>query len=340
MQSSQNNSAADELISAYLSGEITPESLAALQAWADASPENRRYFNQQRELWFAAVAADKSLVFDAGKAFTRFRNTVMKPAKSPRFVLFRNPAWRVAASVAVLVVVSLLFFRMGEQNLSRQLSLVTVEAPQGSRTRLLLNDGSVVWLNAGSSITYSQKFGVADRDIRIDGEGYFEVQKNEKLPFRVLTEDVQLTVLGTKFNFCNFAEDEEASITLLEGKVSFTATRDAEKLRYLNPDQRVVLNKKTGMLTISDVKANRAAEWTQGYLCFEDDLLPDITRRLERSYNVNIIIVDDTLDTYRFYGDFRRTELSVEKVLEMLSSTDKLTYQIKGKDIYLYAVDK
>lgn len=340
MPTSQNHSSADELISAYLSGNMTTEALAALKAWIEASPENSRYFREQRELWFSAVVADKSLVFDADKAFANFRDTVMKPAKSPRFILFRTPVWRVAASIAVLIVISLLFFRMGENNLRNRLTDVTVEAPQGSRTRLLLNDGSVVWLNAGSSITYSQKFGITDRDIHINGEGYFEVQKNAKLPFRVITNDIKLTVLGTKFNFCNFAEDEEASITLLEGKVSFTATSNADKVRYLNPDQRAVLNKKTGMLTFSDVKANRATEWTQGYLCFEDDLLPDITRRLERSYNVKIIIVDDTLDTYRFYGDFRRTELSVEKVLEMLSSTDKLTYQIKGKDIYLYAVDK
>lgn len=326
----------DDLISAYLSNECTDDQLVNLRDWIAESPENHHYFEQQREIWYAAVVADSSLKFDAEQAFELFQKSVMNIPKAPGLHFWQRPAFRVAASVAILVVFSLLVFKLGERSSSRHLADVTVEAPQGSRTRLLLNDGSVVWLNAGSRLTYSSKFGVSDRDIYLEGEGYFEVRKNTHLPFRVHSDELAVTVLGTKFNFCNFPEDDEASVALLEGKVSYLAGSDMQE-QLLAPDQKVVLNKKSGIAQVVDVKANRSAEWTQGYLCFEDDLLTDIARRLERSYNVNIIIVDDTLDTYRFYGDFRRTEQSIGDVLEMLSSTNKLTYQIQGKDIYLHA---
>ena len=326
----------DELISAYLSNECNSDQLVFLRDWIAESPQNLLYFEQQREIWFAAVAADSSLKFDAEQAFELFQKSVMNIPKAPGLHFWQRPAFRVAASVAILVVFSLLVFKLGERSSSRHLADVTVEAPQGSRTRLLLNDGSVVWLNAGSRLTYSSQFGISERDIYLEGEGYFEVRKNTNLPFRVHSDELAVTVLGTKFNFCNFPEDDEASVALLEGKVSYLAGSDMHE-QLLAPDQKVVLNKKSGIAQVVDVKANRSAEWTQGYLCFEDDLLTDIARRLERSYNVNIIIVDDTLDTYRFYGDFRRTEQSIGDVLEMLSSTNKLTYQIQGKDIYLHA---
>lgn len=330
------SSPADQLIAGFLSNKISDNELKELRQWLAESAEHVRYFEEQREIWFAAVAADPSLKFDTERAFKTFRDTIMQQSASPRSVFRKHPAFRVAASVAILVVFSLLVFQWGERSSSRYLSDVMVEAPQGSRTRLLLNDGSVVWLNAGSRLTYSSRFGVSDRDIHLEGEGYFEVRKNAKLPFRVHSDELVVTVLGTRFNYCNFPDDEEASVTLLEGKVSYT-TGSEEQEKLLVPDQKVVLNKQSGLAQVVDVKANRSAEWTRGFLCFEDDLLPDIARRLERSYNVNIIIVDDTLDTYRFYGDFRRTEQSIEDVLEMLSSTNKLTYQIQGKDIYLHA---
>jgi ferric-dicitrate binding protein FerR (iron transport regulator) len=336
MNETHNSSPADQLIAGFLSNKITDNELKELRQWLAESAEHVRYFEEQREIWFAAVAADPTLKFDSEKAFKSFRNSFMQQPTPSRQVFWKHPAFRVAASVAILVVFSVLVFQWGERSSSRYLSDVTIEAPQGSRTRLLLNDGSVVWLNAGSRLTYSSGFGVSDRDIHLEGEGYFEVRKNAELPFRVHSDELVVTVLGTKFNFCNFPDDDEASVALLEGKVSYTTGSDVQE-KVLVPDQKVVLNKKSGLAQVVDVKANRSAEWTQGYLCFEDDLLTDIARRLERSYNVNIIIVDDTLDTYRFYGDFRRTEQSIGEVLEMLSSTNKLTYHIQGKDIYLHA---
>ena len=212
---------------------------------------------------------------------------------------------------------------------------MVVEAPLGSKTRLYLPDGTLVWLNAGSTITYSQGFGVEERKLKLSGEGYFEVTRNKQLPFEITTKELQLKVLGTKFNFRNYPEDEEVSVSLLEGKVCLRNYLKNDALCYLEPDQKAILNKKNGKLMVSASEARYTAEWTNGFLFFDEELLPDIIKELERSYNVKIHIEDESLKTFRFYGNFVRKEQTIQEILEMLASTGKLEYRIEGKTVRL-----
>ena len=197
-------------------------------------------------------------------------------------------------------------------------------------------DGTLVWLNAGSRMTYSQGFGVDNRKVELEGEGYFEVQRNEKLPFFVKTKDLQLQVLGTKFNFRDYPEDHEVVVSLLEGKVELNNLLKKEKEAFLAPDERAILNKANGLMTVETVTASNASQWTDGYLFFDEELLPDIVKELERSYNVNIHIANDSLNKFRFYGNFFRREQSIQEVLDALASTEKIQYKIEERNITIY----
>lgn len=110
-----------------------------------------------------------------------------------------------------------------------------MEAPLGSRTKLTLPDGTLVWLNAGSRITYSQGFGVGNRKIELIGEGYFEVKRNEEVPFLVKTNSLLVKVLGTKFNFRDYPDDAEAIVSLSEGKVALNNLLKKEKEAFCYP---------------------------------------------------------------------------------------------------------
>ena len=208
----------------------------------------------------------------------------------------------------------------------------------GVRKRIVsyLPDGTLVWLNAGSRMTYSQGFGVDNRMIELEGEGYFEVRRNEKLPFFVKTKDLQLQVLGTKFNFRDYPEDHEVVVSLLEGKVELNNLLKKEKEAILAPDERAILNKTNGRMTVETVTASNASQWTDGYLFFDEELLPDIVKELERSYNVTIRIANDSLNTFRFYGNFVRREQSIQEVLDALASTEKIQYKIEERNITIY----
>ena len=335
----EENKHIDELIANYLTEGLDKNALDELKTWIAASAENQQYFIRQREIWFSAVSREAASVYDKDKAFENFRNRVESQKEiqsTSRRGFSLSALWRYAAVVAIIIAVGCISYWQGEVNVKDTFADISVEAPLGSKTKLYLPDGTLVWLNAGSRMTYSQGFGVDNRKVELEGEGYFEVKRNEKIPFFVKTKDLQLQVLGTKFNFRDYPEDHEVVVSLLEGKVGLNNLLREEKEAVLSPDERAVLNKANGLLTVESVNASNASQWTDGYLFFVVELLPDIAKELERSYNVKIHIANDSLKTFRFYGNFVRREQNIQEVLEALASTEKMQYKIEERNITIY----
>ena len=335
----EENKQIDELIANYLTEGLDKNALDELKTWIAASAENQQYFICQREIWFSAVSREAASVYDKDKAFENFRNRVESQKEiqsTSRRGFSLSALWRYAAVVAIIIAVGCISYWQGEVNVKDTFADISVEAPLGSKTKLYLPDGTLVWLNAGSRMTYSQGFGVDNRKVELEGEGYFEVKRNEKIPFFVKTKDLQLQVLGTKFNFRDYPEDHEVVVSLLEGKVGLNNLLREEKEAVLSPDERAVLNKANGLLTVESVTASNASQWTDGYLFFDEELLPDIAKELERSYNVKIHIANDSLKTFRFYGNFVRREQNIQEVLEALASTEKMQYKIEERNITIY----
>ena len=335
----EENKHIDELIANYLTEGLDKNALDELKTWIAASAENQQYFIRQREIWFSAVSREAASVYDKDKAFENFRNRVESQKEiqsTSRRGFSLSALWRYAAVVAIIIAVGCISYWQGEVNVKDTFADISVEAPLGSKTKLYLPDGTLVWLNAGSRMTYSQGFGVDNRKVELEGEGYFEVKRNEKIPFFVKTKDLQLQVLGTKFTFRDYPEDHEVVVSLLEGKVGLNNLLREEKEAVLSPDERAVLNKANGLLTVESVTASNASQWTDGYLFFDEELLPDIAKELERSYNVKIHIANDSLKTFRFYGNFVRREQNIQEVLEALASTEKMQYKIEERNITIY----
>ena len=335
----EENKHIDELIANYLTEGLDKNALDELKTWIAASAENQQYFIRQREIWFSAVSREAASVYDKDKAFENFRNRVESQKEiqsTSRRGFSLSALWRYAAVVAIIIAVGCISYWQGEVNVKDTFADISVEAPLGSKTKLYLPDGTLVWLNAGSRMTYSQGFGVDNRKVELEGEGYFEVKRNEKIPFFVKTKDLQLQVLGTKFNFRDYPEDHEVVVSLLEGKVGLNNLLREEKEAVLSPDERAVLNKANGLLTVESVTVSNASQGTDGYLFFDEELLPDIAKELERSYNVKIHIANDSLKTFRFYGNFVRREQNIQEVLEALASTEKMQYKIEERNITIY----
>lgn len=287
------------------------------------------------ELWVSSAVVDDTQQYDVDQAFERFRKrTGLDQSGKQSYKWYRT--WSVAAVAIVLLgLITITAYWQGSRQIQSNFSDIVVEAPLGSKTKLTLPDGSTVWLNAGSKMVYSQGFGVSDRRLAFQGEGYFEVEKNDEMPFLVQTHDVNVTVVGTKFNFRNYPEDEEAVVELLEGKVALENQLKEESVRYLSPNEKMVLHKATGKMDITSAKVKEATLWTENILLFDEDLLPDIIRKLERSYHVQIEIESEALKQTRFYGQFNQLEQNIYDVLDMLSETGKLKYREEGKVIYL-----
>lgn len=330
----------DELIATHLSQGLGSEESVELEKWLEASSENRKYFRQVREIWFSTISANEEKRYDKEKAYNRFLNRTRQIPLGKKVSRHRSLYKYMVkiAAVMLLCIISSVSYWSGKEQVKKQFAEMRVEteAPLGSKTKFSLPDGTLVWLNSGSKISYSQGFGVVERKLQLVGEGYFEVVRNEQLPFEIQTKELELQVLGTKFDFKNYPDDEEVSVNLLEGKVSLRNALKNKEVCYLQPNQKAMLNKQNGELHISSVKAHYASEWTKGFLFFDEELLPDIAKELERSYNVKISLEDPSLDTCRFYGNFERKEQTIQEILEMLASTGKLQYHINGRNIRLY----
>lgn len=325
----------NDWITGYLTNSLTPEEMQSLQEWLSASEENRKYFSDMQEVWIAASDEADDMAFNKERAYQLFLKQTEATTRQAinKHKAFQLRPWMYAAAMIIVVFIcGTIAFQSGKRVLQNQLTQITVEAPYGSKTKLYLPDGTLVWLNAGSKMSYAQDFGINERSLELSGEAYFEVTSNEEIPFKVHTAELDVKVLGTKFNFRNYKDDLEAKVCLLEGKVALN-TREKETI--LHPDQQALLDKKTGKLSVSGTKAAYSAEWTNDRLYFDEILLSDIIKELERSYDVKINVADDTLNMTRFYGNFRKREQSIQEIMNVLSSTDKMTYTMNGKNIVI-----
>ena len=330
----KNDSHINELLAGYFSGKLTAEETGEIRDWIAASEENRHYLMSMRDIWFSSLAADTSR-YDAEKAYGKFlnRKTVIDgKTKRPEV---KSLVWKIAAAAAALFIISYISFKQGSRHFENALTDIVIEAPCGAMTKTFLPDGTLVWLNAGSKITCSQGFGVKERDVRLSGEGYFEVARNERLSFNVLTDEISVRALGTKFNFRNYRDDDEAEVSLLEGRVRINNHINKGENVQIVPDRRVVVDKKSGKMLVSEINAENTAEWTNGYVFFDEELLGDIVKKLERSYHVNIILETPEMKQLRFYGNFIRKKQSINDILDALASTGKLKYRIQDKEIVI-----
>lgn len=290
----------------------------------------------EEEIWFSSVSEEELSKYDKDAAFAAFQNRVAEAESQPRAVTRRLGWLKYAAAVAAVVAVGFFSYRGGQSQLETAMGDIVVEAPQGSRTQMTLPDGTKVWLNAGSKISYSQSFGLVNRLVLLAGEGYFEVAHNEELSFSVESENVRVKVLGTKFNFRDYPSDAEATVSLAEGSVAMNSQQHPADEQLLKPGQRATVDKQTGKIRVEEYEVANATQWTSGKLIFDGEPLQEIVKTLERSYNVKITIADNRLLTLRFYGDFLRQKQTLSEVLDALAATGKIKYNIKGKDVTLY----
>jgi len=280
--------------------------------------------------------ASEDIRFDVDQAYQHFRKKTSHPESKAEIPYLH---WiKYAAIIACVLIIALLARWEGQHSVTSNFADIVVEAPLGATTRLTLPDGSLVWLNAGSRLTYSQGFGVDQRIVNLLGEGYFEVTHDKDHPFEVKSQELKVRVLGTKFNLSNYDDESIAIVSLLEGSVALDNLfkGKTESLR-LAPNERCILNKETGEMKFErNIVANNARVWTNGQLFFDEEPLAEIVRTLEHSYNIKIHIENPSLRDFHFYGEFARREQSISEVLETLSATGKLRYRIDGANVYLY----
>ena len=197
-----------------------------------------------------------------------------------------------------------------------------IHAPMGARVSFNLPDGTVGWLNSGSSLTYSLPFN-DNRKITLDGEAWFDVVHNEKSPFEVSAGNSKVKVLGTSFNVSAYREAKYIEVVLQQGKVEFYPGNLSQKIT-MTPSQKVVFN--DGKIDLSTTDPSKYKAWTDGKLVFRGDNMTEVAGRIERWYNVKVILADKDLEKFSFRATFE--DDSLEEVLRLLGLTSPIGYKI------------
>jgi transmembrane sensor len=167
--------------------------------------------------------------------------------------------------------------------------MVVKENPAGQKSKIVLPDGSIVWLNAASSITFSTYFNDSDRVIDMKGEAYFDVARNPDKPFIVKSENLVVTALGTSFNIQAYSEQDEIKISLLTGQVRVENSRDQQNPLILAPGYEIVYLKATNELIDQEFKSHEAIGWKDGVLVFRNADYGEVTNKLGRWYGIEVI---------------------------------------------------
>lgn len=306
-----------------------------LEDWIALSPEHQKQFYDEQEIWFSVQDERLQSKYDKEKAFELFRKRVAATSHvNPHRLLKR---WmKYAAGLVILgILVSAAFF-YGRNKMTAQFAEVVIESPRGGLSKINLPDGTSVWLNSNSKIIYSQGYGITDRKVRLVGEGYFNVRKNVKLPFSIQSGELLIRDLGTQFNVRNYPSDPAMEILLKEGKVAFTDLKNTQKEYYLKPNQKAVIAKSTGKVSLQNYDASEADQWTNGELVFSGQPMAYLIQTLERNYNVKIDVTNNNVWKCHFYGDFMKQDQSLDEVLKTLSLTGKFKYKIQRNRVILY----
>ncbi len=331
----ENNHIEDLMIRLFVD-DLDSAGQKELEEWISLSPENRKYFEDEQEIWFSAEDNQSLSKYDKDKAFELFRKRVTKVSTVSRFRRYICVGMKYAAELVIVGILMFTAFFYSRNRVTSHFADVVMEAPRGGLAKLNLPDGSRVWLNSNSKIIYSQGFGITDRKLQLIGEGYFEVKKNSKLPFSIQSGNFLIHDLGTRFNVRNYSSDAEAEITLTEGKVSFQDSRNIKTVYYLQPNQKAVIAKASGLVKFENCNASMNSQWTNGQLIFNGQSMQYLIQTLERSYDVKINVANQKIMKCHFYGDFIRQEQSLNDVLNALSSTGKFRYRIQGNQVTIY----
>lgn len=267
------------------------------------------------------------------KIFSNIRQSISSKNEVP----FIQKKWKKVlqwAAILILPIVSALSVYYFIQTQQGNNHPTIVIAGYGEKAEVVLPDGSRVWINSGSKITYNDEFNRKQRPVYLEGEAYFEVTKDKERPFIVKTESMFVEALGTSFNIRSYSEDQQAFAVLIEGKIKVSASGQEQ---ILSENQRAIFNKSTRTLTTDMVRSGDFVQWKSGNLYFDNQSFEDIARTLSRIFNVDIQFASDKLRSIRFSGTLGMS--SIRNTLDILSLTSPMRYEMQGTTIKLYYRD-
>jgi transmembrane sensor len=324
----ENNTDINILLIRLFSGEADPDEKKRIADWLNQSAENKKLYSDLREIWLSSGVETNADNYDLESAIVKFRNQINTDKFIQRKQVDFNRFFKYAAILALALLLPFSYY-MGTRNNSDD-SMTTISCAYGDKSSIVLPDSSRVWLNSGSKLTFSSNFKNG-RKVSLEGEAFFSVSKDKHHPFQVKTADVNIEVLGTKFNLKAYPDEKLVSTTLVEGSVNI-ASKFGSAL--MTPDQKLVFDKGSKKMVVQVLTDTAPeTEWKDGRFVFRNESLTELKPKLERWFDVDIVFGDEQVRNRKFTGVLGR-----ESILEAVSYFDLsnfVTCRIEGNKIII-----
>jgi len=313
------------LISKYLNGNISKSEEVILVKWILEDDSNYQFFLNER----IKFEEEGSINLQTEMAWKRFQLRISETKKQQRiskFVILRR-----VASVAAILIVGMLLYKNTISNfelLNNQFQ--EVSALNGHKSKVLLPDGSEVWLNSNSSLRYDLRYNNGHRTVYLKGEGYFDIVKNRNSQFKVITDDVDIKVFGTSFNVNAYEDSEQVIVSLLEGSIKLSTGDDKKEITELVPGIGAFYNKESKQIELKEINAENDKIWIHNKMLCQNLSIQELTKKLEKWYGVRVILQGDFENTQK-YNFIVKTE-SLREVLELISFMTPINYKIEEGD--------
>jgi ferric-dicitrate binding protein FerR (iron transport regulator) len=326
----ENQKNIDLLIIRLFTGEADQVEKKKIEEWFEESAENKKLYADLREIWLSTGIQNNADNYNLEEAILKFRGQISQE----RYQLknqFNIRQFLKYAAIFIMVIALPFSYYLGTRNVQTDNSITTISCAFGDKSSIVLPDSSRVWLNSGSKLTFNSDFKSTSRNVTLEGEAFFSVSKDKEHPFRVKTKDIDIEVLGTKFNLKAYPEEINVTTTLVEGSLEISSKTQHTRIK---PDQRLVFNKENKKMALLEIKDTSAdTEWKDGRLVIRNESLDELAPKLRRWFDVDIVFADEKVKQRRFTGVLER-----ESILEVISYFDLSKYvecRIQGNKIII-----
>lgn len=352
-----------DLLDRFVKNEIDPEELDFLYHSLNHDLHTAEVNAWFYRIWDESARSNKKL--RPGQMFESITHKINIPALFPSSEnKKRSSVLLVALKFAAVFIVGFLLAWMVQQFIIKPaqtlpgLSYNEVHIPFGSKSKIVLSDGTQVWLNSGSTIKYPGIFSNKERKVFLEGEAFFDVARDESCPFIVNTSEINIKVLGTTFNVKSYPDENIVETTLVSGSLEIETRKAGSKKKSqlrLSPNQKATFTKNTSSILLQDiahpadlkpavikkidieqeVNTDIITSWKDDKLVFSRERFEDIAVKLERWYDVQIILEDEEVKNYLFTGTFDKE--TIEQAIDALKIASSFESSIDKNTILIYS---
>ncbi|AHW61495.1 FecR family protein [Draconibacterium orientale] len=310
----------NNIIIKYLQGTASEAEIETFFQWLDESEKHRNEFIELKKIW----ALTSKFENKEGVSWSDIQPEFSKPVKKRFLYSFIKNAAVFILLIGIGAIAQYFFF--GEKDEHVYARSFAVTAPAGQMTNIELPDGTLVMLNSGTSLQYNSEFSSGKREVYLEGEAFFDVQKDVEHPFTVKSDYLGVRVYGTSFNIQAYPEDREFTATLIEGSIGLL-DKNGYELSKLEPGEKAFFNDSTASIEIRKVDTEMYTSWKDGLVTFRNEKMDYIAKQIERWYNVEIIIQKEGLCDERYFGTILKNK-PIDQILDVLKLTTSLEYEI------------